>query len=96
MTQRLSRVLRWLMTALAAGTLAQFPCTGADNSFITLPRLATEGVATSIDFCYIFDCQSGFFGGAIQPCGDPTTTADDLFVDCPGFVPPNNNQTTNP
>jgi hypothetical protein len=71
---------------LSAGTLLQATCTGQDNAYMTLPRLATEGVTTSIDFCYIFDCQGGFLGGAIQPCGDPTTTADDIFVDCPGFT----------
>lgn len=78
MKQRLARGLRWLMAALMAGTLFQVTCTGQDNAFITLPRLGTEGVLTSIDFCYIFDCQGGFLGGAIQPCGQ-----NPLLVDCP-------------
>jgi hypothetical protein len=94
MKQRLLRVLLWLTTALATGTLVQAACTGANNAYITLPRLTEEGVLTSIDFCYIFDCQSGFFGGAVQPCGDPSTTADDLLVDCPGFFGTTNDQTT--
>lgn len=85
MKQRLSRVLRWLVAVMATGTLVQFTCTGQNNNaYITLPRLAEQGVLTSIDFCYIFDCQSGFFGGAVQPCG--TTSDTDIFVDCPGFT----------
>ncbi len=84
------RVVRgWLLSiaVLMAGVLPQVvTCTGADNAYSTLPRLGTEGALSSIDFCYIFDCQGGFLGGAIQPCGDPSTTADDLLVDCPGFA----------
>lgn len=79
MKQRLARGMRWLVAVLMTGTLAQVTCTGADNAYITVPRLATEGVMTSVDFCHIFDCQGGFFGGAIQPCGQ-----NPLLVDCPG------------
>jgi hypothetical protein len=78
MKQRIARGMRGLMAALMAGTLAQVTCTGADNAYITTPRLVTEGVLTSVDFCHIFDCQSGFLGGAIQPCGQ-----NPLLVDCP-------------
>lgn len=43
------------------------------------------------DMCFIFDCQNGAFGGAINPCsgigsGDQTSegqTALPLFTDCP-------------
>lgn len=35
----------------------------------------------SVDFCWIFDC-SGFGGGLIDPCGDPTTALDDILADC--------------
>jgi hypothetical protein len=83
MTQQLARGLRWLTAVLLAGTLfQQTTCTTQNNAYGTFPRLVENGALTSIDFCYIFDCQGGFLGGAIQPCGDPNTTADDLFVDC--------------
>ncbi|HOA73538.1 MAG TPA: hypothetical protein PL151_12040 [Phycisphaerae bacterium] len=83
MAQQLARGLRWLTAALMAGTLfQQVTCTTQNNAYGTFPRLVENGVLTSIDFCYIFDCQSGFFGGIVQPCGDPNSTADDLFVDC--------------
>lgn len=52
-----------------------------------------NGLSTSVDFCYLLDCQNGFFGGLVQPCGDPTTAADDLLVDCPGTTTGNTNGT---
>lgn len=50
-----------------------------------------ESLLTNIDFCFIFDCQGGIFGGTIDPCtgfgsGNQTfETADSLplFNDCP-------------
>lgn len=96
MRQRVVRGWFLAIAILTAGVLPQVAtCTGADNAYITLPRLGAEGALTSIDFCYIFDCQGGFFGGAVQPCGDPATTADDIFVDCPGFAA-NNTNNNNP
>lgn len=44
---------------------------------------------TSTDFCFIFDCQNGFFGGTIQPCsgqGSGNQTFQNnlpTFADCP-------------
>lgn len=96
MRQRVVRGWFLAIAILAAGVLPQFAtCSGLDNAYMTLPRLGAEGALTSIDFCYIFDCQGGFLGGAIQPCGDPTTAADDIFVDCPGFTTTDPNTTTN-
>jgi hypothetical protein len=46
-------------------------------------NLYQAGLLGSVDFCYLLDCQNGFLGGAIQPCGDPNTFVDDLLVDCP-------------
>jgi len=40
---------------------------------------AAESTFTATDFCFIFDCQNGLFGGTIDPCGG----AAPLFVDCP-------------
>lgn len=42
----------------------------------------------TVDFCFVFDCQNGLFGGVVDPCPDPLTDVLDgestnLFVDCP-------------
>lgn len=45
-----------------------------------------ESLLVSADFCFIFDCQNGALGGAVDPCngtgavGSPTGP---LLVDCP-------------
>jgi len=82
MNYRLVRGLLGLITALLTGTLLQGMCTTSDMAYGTFPRLVEDGALSGIDFCYIFDCQSGFFGGAWQPCSDNF----DVFVDCPGFT----------
>ncbi|UCG31964.1 MAG: hypothetical protein JSU68_09890 [Phycisphaerales bacterium] len=48
--------------------------------------LAATTLVSSINFCAILDCQAGFLGGVISPCGSPTTTADDLLADCQNFA----------
>lgn len=84
MNQRTMRSFRWLIMLLAGATLFQTAAfTGANGiGGGGCTTFTTNGVLTSVDFCYIFDCQSGFLGGAVQPCGDPNSTADDIFVDC--------------
>lgn len=50
-----------------------------------------ESMLTSTNFCFIFDCQNGFFGGTVDPCsgigsGNSTIESGDansLFRDCP-------------
>lgn len=51
-----------------------------------------ESTLTSADFCFIFDCTNGIFGGTIDPCsgvgsGDQTfegqQTGTPFFADCP-------------
>lgn len=84
MKERLFRKLMWLALTVSGATVYQVGFTGANGAFDNCGRFAGNGLLTPIDFCYILDCQSGFLGGAIQPCGDPTTTADDILVDCPG------------
>jgi hypothetical protein len=49
------------------------------------PFLA-ESAATATDFCFIFDCQNGLFGGTLDPCSRQTANgevADPFFADCP-------------
>jgi hypothetical protein len=45
-----------------------------------LTALASSGIA-AIDFCSLLGPNCVL--GPIAPCGDPTTTADDLLLDCP-------------
>ncbi len=96
MKKRVVRGLIWLAMTLTAAQLYQVSFTTSNGAYESCTRFAVDGAVTPIDFCYIFDCQSGFLGGAIQPCGDPGTTSDDFFVDCPGNNSNNNSsQTTN-
>jgi hypothetical protein len=73
---------------------------GAGGMMMVSPNFACESFAgeslfTAIDTCFIFDCQSGAFGGVLQPCGialfpnpaDPLSGGP-LFTDC---VPGTNN-----
>lgn len=50
-----------------------------------VPFLA-ESTATATDFCFIFDCQNGLFGGTIDPCSGQVANgqvAPPFFADCP-------------
>ena len=89
MRQRLRRGILWLMLALTGATLFQTTATSSSTVAFTsgngaiggCARFATNGLLEPVNFCYILDCQSGFLGGAIQPCGSSATT--DMLVDCP-------------
>ena len=48
--------------------------------------LAATTLVSSVDFCSIINCQGGFLGGIIRPCGSPTTAEDDLLADCQNFT----------
>jgi len=57
---------------------------------------AGESLLVSTNFCFIFDCQNGALGGAINPCtgvssGSGTVegqTQPSLFTDCPAGTQP--------
>ena len=86
MKQRLKRRLIWMAMMLSgaslfAATSVTYPITGMNGAGGGgCTTFATNGLTSSIDFCYIFDCDRGFAGGAIQPCG----TGGNFLVDCPG------------
>jgi hypothetical protein len=45
-----------------------------------------ESALVATDFCFIFDCQNGLFGGTIDPCANQDTDAaptPPFFADCP-------------
>ncbi len=81
---------KWILglaAAAALGVLYQTACMS----------MAGEEFLRTVDFCFLFDCQNGAFGGLIDPCSGATTTSTsssststntvvttgNLFVDCP-------------
>jgi hypothetical protein len=88
MRQRLTRWLAWLTIVLGSGTLFQVPLTeppGFSNAHIPgggCGSFYANGVVSGVDFCYLLNCDNGFIGGLVQPCGDPDNPDDDLLVDC--------------
>jgi hypothetical protein len=47
-----------------------------------------ESALVATDFCFIFDCQNGLFGGTIDPCAPGGSVLDPVgggpfFADCP-------------
>ena len=64
----------------------------AGGSLLFTPNLGCESFAgesmmTSLDFCFIFDCNNGLFGGTVKPCQQGTDENRDptgpLLLDCP-------------
>ena len=90
MRRRLYRILIWLTMFTAGGTMfgvisptftGGFDTSGSPGAGCS--RFWTNGLMDSVDLCYIFDCEQGWFGGLFDPCAD----GSGLFMDCPGFTP---------
>ena len=77
--QVLLRICRWLIITLGGATM--FQGVGFTSNRGAFSGGCTEfymnGALTSVDFCYLLDCQNGFAGGLIDPCGQ-----GGLLVDC--------------
>ncbi len=77
-----SRLKRgWVLCIAAAATLGALKQTACI-------AFGSEEILRTINFCFVFDCQNGLFGGVVDPCPDPLTdpldgTSTNLFVDCP-------------
>lgn len=77
---------RWRGLAVGLGlvgsgaVLLSGPGTGCSS-------FSAESFLVSTDFCFIFDCQNGAFGGTVRPCAGTGTvggaTQPPLFSDCP-------------
>lgn len=81
MNRRMTRIWVWLAMIVAGATMFQFSTnTGAYSG--GCGEFYANGIVGSLDFCYLFDCENGFFGGAIDPC-DPNNPS---LMDCPGLV----------
>ncbi len=69
------RVKRWLMLALlTAGGTVLF-----QGNWAACTRFTADWTATSANWCFVFDCQNGIYGGLIDPCAG----SNPLLVDCP-------------
>lgn len=80
MQRRSYRITMWLLILLTGSVLTQFGPAGSCFSF------GVDNTLAGTNFCFIFDCQNGFLGGLIQPCGSPLDSRDDIFQDCPAPV----------
>ena len=49
-------------------------------------ELFADAAAAGVDFCFLLNCQEGFFNGLVQPC-DPEAGFT-FFIDCPELTPP--------
>lgn len=86
MTMR-SRVRNWFSALALAGGFG-YLMAGPGTSCTSY---VGESTLVTADLCFIFDCQNGIFGGAIDPCsgtgsGNQTiegNTQPPLFTDCP-------------
>lgn len=101
MKRRAYRFLIWLMMAFTGATLFQtypiYPVSGdTGTGYYGCTRFAANSIGNSIDFCWLLDCQNGFFGGLIDPCN---SAAGAFLVDCDTYTPPStdttNTNTTN-
>lgn len=51
------------------------------GSGLACSSLAFDQAATAVDFCFLFDCQNGAYGGLIDFC-DPNNPDGSFFADC--------------
>jgi hypothetical protein len=97
----------WKILALLGGggmllqaTAVGFTRTGLGGFSCQSERFASNGLASSVDFCYLLNCDQGFLGGVVKPC-DPGNPANNILLDCPGAITTNTTgtnaqQTTTP
>lgn len=81
MKTRMRRAVVIGMMAFSGG----FVCASIGNG---CAAFSGEQALIATDFCFIFDCQTGAFGGIIQPCDGVAGTNNEqpgrrpLLVDC--------------
>ena len=52
------------------------------GSGLACTSFALDQAQTMVDFCFLFDCQQGAFGGLIEFCNE-TDPERSTFADCP-------------
>ncbi len=80
--RRKSHRLAATLLAVASGTIMLASPNFACESFLG------ETALGALDFCFIFDCNSGLLGGTVKPCGSGVDAEGNevpnyLLVDCP-------------
>lgn len=85
MRTRSRKLAAALSLVLGGAFLFAGPGTGCMSFF-------AESALSTADFCFIFDCQNGIFGGTVDPCPPAdansggailTPPTGPTFVDCP-------------
>lgn len=56
------------------------------GSGLACASMAFDQSATSVDFCFLFDCAQGAYGGLVRFC-DPQNPEDSLLADCVQVTP---------
>jgi len=89
MKRRAYRFMMWLLMAAAGATLFQtyplYPISGdTGTGFYGCTRFAANSTGNVIDWCWLLDCQNGFFGGLIDPCADPSSSP--WLLDCANYT----------
>ena len=83
------RLWNRIVLAVALGATGTILLSGPGTGCL---EYAGESLFDTIDFCFVFDCQNGLFGGAIDPCPNVSNFTGEavfrppsgpLFVDCP-------------
>ena len=69
------KAIAFLSLTAGGGYILAGPGTGCGSYM-------AESTLAATDFCFIFDCQNGMFGGTIDPCAS-TDTQGPLLADCP-------------
>jgi len=80
MRWRTRRIWIWLALILGGATVFQTVGFTTNSGAISggCRDFALNGVSSAVDMCYLLDCESGFFGGLVDPC-DPQNPA---LLDC--------------
>jgi hypothetical protein len=80
MQRRTRRIWIWLALILGGATVFQTVGFSTNGGAISggCRDFALNGVSSAVDMCFLLDCQSGFFGGLVNPC-DPQNPA---LLDC--------------
>ena len=90
----------WKVLALIVGggmvfdaTALGFTRSGLGGFSCQSERFLSNGLASSVDMCYLFDCSNNFLGGAVVVC-DPNNSSNNIFLDCPNTTTTTTNTTT--
>lgn len=83
---------RWRRKAAVMGLLVGTSVLFASGA-LNCTSYAVQQTLSTLDFCFLLDCQNGAFGGLLDPCGQgglligndlgSVQELESLLVDCP-------------